>query len=85
MTRRPYFIPDFAEPTEAGPPSALPVDLPHDLRRCASDQCIYLVAGSALYCCGPCAAAWEATPRYEPHSHSTGCLRRQADRVGRPL
>lgn len=46
-------LPEPGEAEQVAVTGVEPVDLPWNLHRCASEQCTYLVAGSALYCCGP--------------------------------
>lgn len=52
------------------------------LHPCGSGQCNRRTTLGARYCCGPCAIAWEASPRYEPHSHGVGCDDRHTARGG---
>ncbi len=53
---------------------------PIQLKPCNSRQCNRQTSLSSQYCCGPCADAWEATPRYEPHAHVASCDERHTER-----
>ncbi len=63
------------------PPLALPkLDLGPELVPCeAAGMCPRLVSKGIKYCCGPCGAGWEATPRFEP-DHTGSCDTRWAER-----
>jgi len=55
-------------------------ELPPVYRACKHPGCLRKVAGSALYCCGGCAAAAGPAP-YDPEGyHSGACDERAAER-----
>lgn len=52
------------------------------LHLCESGQCDRRVSG-AMYCCTPCALAWESTPRWDIRGeHSGMCDERHKQRSG---
>lgn len=51
------------------------------LTACRSGQCLRKVRPGVVYCCTPCAEAWEGTPRHDVDGlHSAGCDQRAGER-----